>query len=146
VRADPEKQEKAQRLLSRLVADTLAFLHDSMHAESAILRERMTYLESAESASLVRDLQLEPYVANLKTQISAFDATYAAREAQKDQRPDQLWASAVPLDQALRALYTCLVSLKGPDLARACFADLEPLLASARAAKTRRTTPATPAQ
>lgn len=143
---DPEKQEKAQRLLGRLVPDTLAFLHDSMYAESAILRERMGYLESAEGAALVRDLQLEPYVANLKTQMAAFDGTFAAREAQKDQRPEQLWASTVPLDQALRALYTSLVSLKGADHARSCFADLEPLLASARAAKTRRTAPATPAQ
>ena len=143
---DPDLQEKAQRLLTRLVPDTLAFLHDSMHAESAILRERMGYLESAEGAALVRDLQLEPYVANLKTQMAAFDATFAAREAQKDRRPDQLWASTVPLDQALRALYTCLVSLRGAAHARECFADLEPLLAAARAAKTRRTTPATPAQ
>ncbi|MBU1068207.1 hypothetical protein KJ975_01445 [Myxococcota bacterium] len=139
---DPELQEKAQKLLARLVPDTLAFLHDSMHAESTILSERLAYLESDEGAALVRDLKLAPYVDNLKAHMAAYDATFAARKAQKDLRPDQLWTSAVPLDQALRALYATLASLESVPFARECFVDMEPLLAAARAARTRRATPA----
>ncbi len=112
-----------------------------MHAESTVLTERVAYLEGPEGAPLVADLGLSPYVQNLKARMAAYDASYADRAARREERPEQLWAAAAPLDRALRALHAVLVSQEGAETARAVFTDLEPLLAAARAARTRRATP-----
>jgi len=139
--AEPDQQEKAQHLHGRLVPDTLGFLYDSMHAESTVLTERLAYLESPEGAALVADLRLTPFVENLKARMAAYDASYADRAARREERPEQLWAAAAPLDRALRALHAVLLSQEGAETARAVFTDLEPLLGAARAARTRRATP-----
>ncbi|PKN46290.1 MAG: hypothetical protein CVU59_06530 [Deltaproteobacteria bacterium HGW-Deltaproteobacteria-17] len=145
---DPARQEKAATLHNKLVPDTLAFLSGSMHTESTILAERMAYLESTEGAALVSALGLGEFVATLKETMAAFDAALAARVEKKEARPQNLYTAGARLDRSLRALYAYLVATESTDYARECFSDLLPLLASARAAATRRDkpTPVTPAQ
>ncbi|MBU1069014.1 hypothetical protein KJ975_05520 [Myxococcota bacterium] len=144
---DPGRQDKAARLHDKLVPDTLAFLYGSMHTESTILNERLAYLESDEGAAAVSALGLGPIVATLKEKMAAFEAALAARVEKREARPTPIYKAGARLDRSLRTLYSYLVSVESPDYARECFADLAPLLASARANATRRApSPKTPAQ
>jgi hypothetical protein len=86
-------------------------------------------------------------VATLKETMSAFDAALAARTEKKEARPENLYTAGARLDRSLRALYAYLVATESAEYARECFSDLLPVLASARAAASRRSpSPATPAQ
>ncbi len=93
--------EAAAQLHKLLFGDGLDFLKASFNLESARIRELLAVLDA--NPEPVRLLGLVPYVEQLRTSQTKFEAELDARGKQRAGRPEQVASLRRPLHRALRA-------------------------------------------
>ncbi|MBU1221070.1 hypothetical protein KKF34_04375 [Myxococcota bacterium] len=136
---------EANEIYNELGSDGLAFLQGSMHAESDIIRMKISWLRAPQRSAAINTLHLESFVQNLEATQDEFDRIYNSRKEKLDAVPERTPIQlAKDLNGALRLAHSWLSQMHGNKAAASVFAPLFEAATRYRAKNNKSTEP-TPA-
>ncbi|MBU1221706.1 hypothetical protein KKF34_13320 [Myxococcota bacterium] len=139
-----DKGEDAIFILERINPNGFGFLKESYISETGILNERLAFLSTPEVAPRISNLNFGPFVDAIRNSNDVFLENLEKRNAAMDAKPVTMKATIPDLDNAIKAVWSTVLVLKGEERAAAVFADFFTALANQRSRISRKRKPDSP--
>jgi Family of unknown function (DUF6261) len=131
-----DKKKIISEFYNRISDGGLSFIGGRDMAESTILAEKLDYMKNDGAKPVVEALSLNPWIENLQVENNNFNTLYEARSESKDEIPEPLHVVEPPLNRAISALKSYLLSNYEVENIKSVF---DPLMVADAKAKAKQT-------